>query len=130
MPKEKSKICRECNVEKEAEEFAPNQYGKNNRVLRRPVCRECYSKKRVLTQKQRREYEAKNPKPKMGEIFICPICLRKYRHEFSNQIVLDHNHTTGEIRGWICGSCNASIGKFKEDPEILKRAILWLKGKI
>ena len=48
MTKEKTyyKICNQCRIEKIMTEFAVNQYGKNNRILRRPVCIECYSKKK------------------------------------------------------------------------------------
>lgn len=45
MTEQKLKYCRECKTEKNIEAFAPNQYGKDNRVLRRPICRECYAKK-------------------------------------------------------------------------------------
>jgi len=49
---------------------------------------------------------------------------------FNNDICLDHNHDTGEVRGYLCESCNASIRKFHEDPEILERTIKWLRGEI
>ena len=42
------KTCNECRVEKIMTEFSVNQYGKNNRILRRPVCIECYSKKKKI----------------------------------------------------------------------------------
>ena len=53
MNKEKTyfKICNTCRKEKIMTAFSVNQYGKNNRILRRPVCIECYSKKKRLTQK-------------------------------------------------------------------------------
>ena len=124
------KICRECNLEKPREDFAKNQIGKDNRILRRPICKTCYSAKKPIPPKIRKEYELKHPKPKPSREnpFICPICRRNYYGEHLNQIVLDHSHKSGKIRGWICGSCNASIGKFKEDISILQRAISWLKG--
>lgn len=34
MQEPQSKVCRECQIEKDIEAFAPNQYGKNNRVLK------------------------------------------------------------------------------------------------
>ena len=44
----------------------------------------------------------------------------------SSAWVLDHNHITGDFRGFLCHRCNRSIGGFKDDVEILKRAIKWL----
>lgn len=35
----------------------------------------------------------------------------------------DHCHTTGKVRGILCGWCNTALGKFQEDPNILKSAI-------
>ena len=43
------------------------------------------------------------------------------------QIVLDHNHKTGEVRGYLCESCNTGIGRFDDDVTILKRAITYLE---
>ena len=124
------KVCKICKVEKSIEDFAPNQFGKNNRVLRRPVCRECYSKKVKINKAQKKQYEKEHPRPEIGESFKCPLCQKKFTREFSNDVVLDHSHKTGEVRGWVCSSCNTSIGKFNDDPEILKRAIKWIEGKL
>ena len=55
---------------------------------------------------------------------------KKKIREFKNDICLDHSHETGTIRGYICGSCNASIGKFHEKIDRLERAIKWLKGDL
>jgi hypothetical protein len=39
---------------------------------------------------------------------------------------LDHCHTTGVFRGWLCVQCNTGLGMFKENPELLARAICYL----
>ena len=41
---------------------------------------------------------------------------------------LDHNHGTGQFRGFLCDSCNTGLGKFKDDPDLLERAISYLRG--
>lgn len=50
----KSKVCTNCGAEKPIEAFSKNQFGKNNRILRRPVCRECYSKKIKINPKEKK----------------------------------------------------------------------------
>lgn len=43
-------------------------------------------------------------------------------------IHLDHCHTTGEFRGFICSSCNLLIGHAKNSIEVLENAIQYLKN--
>jgi len=124
-----SKVCTQCGIEKPIDSFAKNQFGKNNRVLRRPVCRDCYSKKVKINPVERKDYEARHPRPAIGEEFLCPICQRAKVRKFPNDVVLDHSHIDGGVRGWVCSSCNTSIGKFFDDVNILQRAINWIKNK-
>jgi hypothetical protein len=57
----------------------------------------------------REEYEKKHPPPPMGKPFYCPICKHTIIRQFSNDVVLDHDHETGEIRGWTCRMCNKTM---------------------
>ena len=41
-------------------------------------------------------------------------------------LVIDHDHTTGHIRGLLCNSCNLGLGLFHDNLTLLKRAILYL----
>lgn len=40
--------------------------------------------------------------------------------------VVDHCHTTGKVRGLLCGRCNTGIGLFLDNVESLKNAIDYL----
>lgn len=42
---------------------------------------------------------------------------------------VDHDKKTGEVRGLLCSKCNKAIGLFKEEPEVMKKAIKYLKEK-
>lgn len=127
MLEQEKKWCRECNEIKDIENFSPNQFGKNNRIIRRPVCKGCYKKKKKINRKDKKIFLETNPKPEIGQNFNCPICDKTFIREYSNDVVLDHCHKTGTIRGWVCNSCNTSIGKFNDDIKILTRAIDWIK---
>ncbi len=37
-----------------------------------------------------------------------------------SRIVLEHNHKTGEPRGYVCDSCNTGMGRFDDDVEIIE----------
>ena len=55
----------------------------------------------------------------------CAICGRTGEEpamRYGGRLVLDHNHTTNEIRGLLCGSCNIGLGHFKDSPELLQKA--------
>lgn len=39
---------------------------------------------------------------------------------------VDHDHGTGELRKLLCFDCNAGIGKFREDPDLLRAAVTYL----
>lgn len=49
----------------------------------------------------------------------CPICLRFAK------LHLDHDWTTGEIRGWLCLNCNTRLG-WLERPGLAERLDAYL----
>ena len=40
---------------------------------------------------------------------------------------VDHDHTTGAVRGIVCLLCNAAMGAFHDDPTLIRRAIAYVK---
>jgi len=42
------------------------------------------------------------------------------------RLAIDHDHTTGKIRGLLCQKCNQAIGLTGENVEILKQIIKYL----
>ncbi len=83
------KVCRDCKIEKPIDDFEKNQVGKDNRVIRRPVCKECRSVKVKINSKQKKEFDL--VKPKIGEHFECPICGDSFNRKFKNDV---DNETT------------------------------------
>ena len=44
----------------------------------------------------------------------------------TESLVVDHKHSSGEVRGLLCRKCNVGIGMFMEDISKLKSAIKYL----
>ena len=63
----------------------------------------------------------------------CKICgqeeTRKSRTKDKIcQLAIDHCHKTGKIRALLCHACNVAIGSFKDDLELLQKAISYLEA--
>jgi hypothetical protein len=62
----------------------------------------------------------------------CAICLRPERrkdprHDRVCRLCIDHDHKTHKVRALLCSSCNAAIGKFEDNLEIMQRAMDYIK---
>ncbi len=51
----------------------------------------------------------------------CAIC-----HEVAPRLAIDHDHSTGAVRGILCDPCNMGLGHFRDNPELLAEAIRYL----
>jgi hypothetical protein len=111
-----TKTCRRCSQVKTIDNFEVNRKFASGGIARRAYCIDCGKKQKPIAN---RKYYEKKPK----ELF-CPTCGDTVTG--SHNIVLDHNHTTGQIRGYICDNCNTGMGRAKDDVKILHKWIEWL----
>jgi hypothetical protein len=44
-------------------------------------------------------------------------------------LIIDHDHKTDSFRGLLCHNCNVGLGFFKDNPEKLRQAIVYLEKK-
>jgi hypothetical protein len=120
------KICNICHSLKPVEQFDKNQNNLHGTV-RRPSCRKCRTSidKRAPRTTQAKEKE-KN-KPVKGSPFVCPICRKRSIVGITAKIVADHDHHTGNLRAFICDSCNTGLGRFKNGSNYLMNAVNYIK---
>jgi hypothetical protein len=85
----------------------------NNRTRRAELRRQrVYG---VTPEQYRKDYEAQHG--------LCALlCGRPIQ-------ATDHDHVTGIYRGLLCSLCNAAIGMLCDNPELLRRAAIYLEEK-
>lgn len=144
----RKKVCTKCKTKKQITAFHINNRMKDGR---NSVCKKCYSERRKslywddpekylvkqregkygskgsLCAKNRRLMSAYGLSLKLWNIMFkfqkgkCAICNKK-----TLDLVVDHNHDTGEIRGLLCHKCNRGIGHFNDDSKLLMKCINYL----
>ena len=56
--------------------------------------------------------------------YSCAICKTQLPE---SELQVDHCHNSGKIRGLLCFSCNLSLGMFKDNIQLLRKAVEYLK---
>lgn len=56
----------------------------------------------------------------------CAICGRLQR-EGERAFHIDHDHSTGKLRGILCSGCNLGLGHFADDVDSLAEAIKYVE---
>ncbi|MBE7189396.1 endonuclease VII domain-containing protein, partial [Jatrophihabitans endophyticus] len=51
---------------------------------------------------------------------VCAICLE------APAAHVDHDHETGRVRGLLCFNCNGALGQFRDRPDLMSRAAIYL----
>lgn len=136
------KDCHRCGQRKKGRDF---KRASKNIDGRRGICRDCTSEatreyRRANPERvraARRRYSAKashyNRRYKYGitaeqfdgwvrdQAGRCALC------EKPADLVVDHDHSTGAIRGLLCSACNGGLGKLGDSIDGLERAIAYLR---
>ena len=81
-------------------------------------CKSCIKKNSAITDDLKK---VAHPKPE-----FCQCCGNIPRKGKNGMFVLDHDHETLEIRGWICDFCNTALGRLGDNIEGVKKALEYL----
>lgn len=117
------KTCSDCCENKHVTDFYIHRGGAKGRSNLCKVCqntRSAYEAIKRLYGLEKEEYDKLAAKG-------CNICGKKKGNR-GRKLSVDHCHTTNKIRGVLCDSCNFMIGLANDNPDILNKAISYLKG--
>lgn len=64
------------------------------------------------------------PEPTRPCPLVCECCGKP---PGKAALALDHDHTTGKFRGWLCHGCNLGIGRLGDSAEGVQRALTYLR---
>lgn len=145
------KTCSRCKAEKELSEFGITHLGYTHswcRDCRNEAHREYRARNRDKIIKKQREYYNSDK----GRVVMLRSNLKKnynvtvetYQELIASQdgeclichkdlngvgvANIDHDHATGIIRGVLCKACNRGLGMFKDDIQLLLKAVVYLNS--
>ena len=58
----------------------------------------------------------------------CAICLTMEAGRGHGYFHVDHDHTTGKIRGLLCDLCNRGLGYFKDSAYLMTKGAKYLES--
>ncbi len=142
-----TKICKNCDLEKEHTSKGTwcvecvSKFNSNYKLKKKPELREkrekfykrgrfnlSYLDRRKDTQLYKKYgislLEYNKILSKQDE--CCSIC-GKHQSLFKKKLMVDHNHSTGQVRGLLCSKCNIGLGYVEESIQILENMIKYLR---
>lgn len=61
---------------------------------------------------------------------VCAVCGNPEtvkQGDTVRRLAVDHDHTTGQVRGLLCGKCNTMVGLARENSDHLASAMMYLR---
>ena len=124
------KVCPKCDTEKSLDSFHKSKANKDGLQIH---CKEC-KKKGYCPDKQ----ASRNLQTKFGITLedydrmledqggCCKVCGADEPGGGKSRFSVDHNHSTGKVRGLLCNGCNTGLGLLQDSPEVLAKALTYL----
>lgn len=119
MSKKEIPLTKKCSCCKQIKSFNKFSISRSRYDGLNTRCKECCSKKHREYRYSLTEEEFTNLLEKQNhQRAIC-----KTDKPQAQGWCVDHNHSTGEVRGILCTKCNRGLGYFDDNPETLMAAI-------
>ena len=140
MEKKSEKHCWACDTTKPVEQFARNK-SKNDGLA--TECKQCVSR---ISKDRYKDNPTKKKNERLRRAFditydeykvmldeqggVCAICKQpemSMSYGKVKYLAIDHDHTTGEIRGLLCNNCNRCLGLLKDNIDTMYAMVEYIK---
>ena len=130
-----TKTCTTCRKIKPLDDFGRRKDTCGGRATKCKACLKKYLKEygknhpdKILNRRYKAVYDItlddyRNMLNSQGG--VCKICKT---NADKRRLAVDHDHTTGKVRGLLCANCNQALGHFNDDPAIMLVAINYLQS--
>ena len=136
------RTCNKCGVEANTEEelllFVKVKVGSHGRAK---ICTICHNTRQAGYRNSNPDYKREKLDYDLNRKYgitltdyddllesqggVCSICSTDDTG-YHKRFVVDHCHTTGEVRGLLCNPCNIGLGHFKDNQSVLLEAVQYL----
>lgn len=119
------KTCSQCHIPKDEGDFYPRRA--NCKVCHNLRSNSHYSSEKNHAQNLKRYGLSVQEYDQMLEDQgrVCAIC--RMGQSRGHSLAVDHDHSTGNVRGLLCHRCNRVLGVVKDNPELLATMIEYLR---
>jgi hypothetical protein len=132
------KTCKICNIDKHEFDFYKDKSQLDGLTRDCKICRKSKEQGYYYKHRDKRVFQAKNSRLKKTnaeeittERYSSMLVEQENKCGICNTVMhspyIDHDHATGKIRMLLCHHCNCLLGNAKDNPNILKSAIEYLK---
>lgn len=121
MRKTRSVQCRTCEEWKDREAFRKSGAKRGHDL----DCKACQARALRLHTRTMAGMSLEAVLAEPGPDDRCEICGSDGG---GKTLCVDHDHTSGDFRGFLCNGCNSGLGFFKDDPERMRQAAAYIEA--
>ena len=122
-------VCLLCKRKREKEERNSDDFRRQSATYQRLWRRQNKDKASAIVVRYKYHLEPEEFDALLqGQKGCCAICRTEFLSETKQDTPhVDHDHLTQKVRGLLCNHCNSGLGQFKDNKDLMRKAITYLE---